>query len=286
MDLSVIVPCHNEESTLPEQLDALAAQEYDGDWEVVVVDNRSTDATAALVQERMATWSRLRLVTADRGQGLSHARNAGVAASRGRLLLFCDGDDVAAPGWVAALAHGLTDHPLVTGRLELERLNPGWLALSRGGAAAAPGPPRFAGTFAYASGGNQGMTRDLFDRVGGFTEGVAGAEDIEFSLRCLGTGVDVREAADAVMHYRYRTAPGELFRQGRTYGSCRPLIARRMRDAGMSRPPRFHGWRSWLWLVARLPTLVTGPGRANWAWVAGNRLGHVIGSVRYRTLML
>ena len=54
MDLSVIVPCHNEESTLPEQLDALAAQEYDGDWEVVVVDNRSTDATAALVQERMA----------------------------------------------------------------------------------------------------------------------------------------------------------------------------------------------------------------------------------------
>ncbi|NIR36334.1 MAG: glycosyltransferase [Actinobacteria bacterium] len=286
MDLSVIVPCHNEESTLPPQLDALEAQVWDGDWEVVVVDNGSTDRTAEVVGERMASWSRLRLVTADAGRGLSFARNAGVAASHGRMLLFCDGDDVVADGWVEGLARALVDHELVTGRLELERLNPDWLALSRGASAAAPGPPRFAGTFAYASGGNQGMTRALFDRVGGFTEGIAGAEDMEFSLRCLGLGVEVHDTADAVVHYRYRTRAGDLFRQGRTYGACRPLIARRMKDAGMVRPPRFQGWRSWLWLVIRLPTLVTAHGRANWAWVAGNRFGHVLGSIRHRTLML
>ena len=286
MDLSVIIPCHNEESTLPAQLDALEAQHVDRDWEVIVVDNNSTDATAVLVAERMGSWRRLRLVSAPDGQGLCHARNAGVAASSGRSLLFCDGDDVAAPGWVAALADALDEHPLVTGRLEVERLNPAWLSLSRGDAAMTAGPPRFAGTFAYASGGNQGMHRELFDRVGGFTEGIAGAEDMEFSLKCLEVGVEVRQVPDAVMHYRYRTTPAELFRQGLTYGSCRPLIARRMVEAGMPRPPRLHGWRSWLWLAVKLPSLLTRPGRANWAWVAGNRLGHLVGSIRHRTLML
>ena len=46
MKVSVIIPCHNESAHLAEQLDALAAQQYDGAWDVIVVDHRSTDRTA------------------------------------------------------------------------------------------------------------------------------------------------------------------------------------------------------------------------------------------------
>jgi hypothetical protein len=64
------------------------------------------------------------------------------------------------------------------------------------------------------------------------------------------------------------------------------MIAKLLRDAGKPTPPKFAGWKSWIMLVAKLPTLTTRSGRAAWIWIAGNRLGQVVGSARYRTLML
>ncbi len=286
VDLSVVIPCHDVEATLSDQLEALSEQQTALEWEVVVVDNRSTDDTRSIALAFTERFTNFKVVEASERAGISYARNVGVTASSGRFLLFCDGDDIVAPGWIEALAEGLDTNPIVTGRVELERLNPPWLAQSRGFGSSREGPPRFMGTFAYASGGNQGMHRDLYDRVGPFAEIVSGSEDMEYSLRCLMEGVEVEEAAEAVVHYRYRARPGELFRQGRTYGGCRPLIARMMIDAGRQRPPRFSGWRSWAWLVVHLPSLARRPGRANWLWVAGNRFGQLEGSIRYRVLLV
>jgi len=56
--------------------------------------------------------------------------------------------------------------------------------------------------------------------------------------------------------------------------------------AGRPGPPRFAGWKSWIRLVARIPTLRSRAGRAQWLWIAGNRLGQIRGSVRFRTIML
>ena len=59
--LSIIIPARNVAETLRVQLDALAAQEWDSAWEVVVVDNRSTDETPAIVREyatRASGWSK------------------------------------------------------------------------------------------------------------------------------------------------------------------------------------------------------------------------------------
>ena len=58
MDLSVVIPAHNVVATLGDQLDALAAESWDGEWEIVVVDNCSTDGTAALVRDHAARGAR------------------------------------------------------------------------------------------------------------------------------------------------------------------------------------------------------------------------------------
>jgi glycosyltransferase involved in cell wall biosynthesis len=79
-DVSVIVPAFNAEATLGATLDALQAQTFGG-WEAVVVDDGSTDATAALAGERARADSRIRLVRQENG-GVSAARNAGIAAAR------------------------------------------------------------------------------------------------------------------------------------------------------------------------------------------------------------
>src|SRR4051794_611750 len=89
VELSVVIPAHNEERTIAAQLDALLAQEWDGSWEVVVVDNRSTDATAAVVQGYADRDDRVRLARAPERAGLNFARNAGIEASRGRSFALC-----------------------------------------------------------------------------------------------------------------------------------------------------------------------------------------------------
>ena len=61
---------------------------------------------------------------------------------------------------------------------------------------------------------------------------------------------------------------------------------RRLREQGLPVPSPLAGWRSWLWLVAHLGDLRTHEGRAAWVWVAGNRVGQLEGSVRYRCLYL
>jgi glycosyltransferase involved in cell wall biosynthesis len=285
VDVSVVVAARNEEAHLPAQLDALLAQQFDGDWELIVADNGSTDGTVEIVRRYAAVSSRVRLVPAGGRPSKSFALNEAVRVAAADLLAFCDADDVVAPGWLSAIAAGLVRHRVVTGPNELDALNPPWLAGSRGRSIEAP-VGTFLGVFPCIRGNNWGTHRDVWADVGGMAEGMAALEDADFSLRCWLAGIDVVGLGDAVVHYRYRERARDLWRQGLAYGSHRPLIVQRMRKAG--RPVRcaLAGWRSWLLLALRLPTLVSRTGRAQWTWIAGNRAGQVVGSVRHRTLML
>jgi glycosyltransferase involved in cell wall biosynthesis len=285
-EFTVVIPARNEERTLPAQLEALLAQEWSGTWEVVVADNGSTDRTAEVVRRFGAIDSRVRLVDAGARPGLSACRNAGTAAGRGRSFALCDADDLVGDGWLAAMGEALRDHEFVTGPLELDRLNPGWLAATRG-RGDERGVPMFYGVFPFAHGNNLGMQRAVWERLGRFDEGFPnGAEDIEFGLRAWRAGVAVHFVDGAVVHYRYRGRPRELWRQGTTYGRSRPLVRRRLKELGARAPSPVAGWRSWLWLVRHLPGLRSPEGRAAWVWVAANRVGHVQGSLRHRCLLV
>lgn len=288
MDLCVVIPARNEERLLGEQLEALLTQEWDGNWEIIVVDNGSTDGTVDLVGRYAQVDARLRVLVATEKADQSYAANCGVAATSADAVAFCDADDVVSDGWVAAMARGLAVNEVVTGPNELDRLNPEWLAASRGRSIEEP-RGTFYGVFPLVRGNNYGVRRDVWDRIGPLNDDFARhgvLADVEFSLRCWRAGIEIVGLPEAVVHYRYRTGTRDLWRQGWTYGSHRPKIARMLIDAGEPRPSRFSGWRSWVVLIATLPGVLTRNGRARWLWTAGNRFGQVAGSIRYRTLML
>jgi glycosyltransferase involved in cell wall biosynthesis len=131
MRASVIVPTRNRADRLDACLAALAHQSLPAEqFEILVVDNGSTDGTAA----RIARWSELRpglRRVEEPVPGVSRARNAGIAAARGELLAFVDDDAVAESRWLALLLGAYDRFPGVgaacgRARLRLERRPPAW----------------------------------------------------------------------------------------------------------------------------------------------------------------
>ena len=98
-EVTVVVPTRNRAAMLRQALRSVAAQRG-VDLEAVVVDDGSTDATPAVVTA--IGDRRLRLVRHQRPQGVSTARNRGVAEARGRWVAFLDDDDVWAPEKLAS----------------------------------------------------------------------------------------------------------------------------------------------------------------------------------------
>ena len=115
LGLSVIVCCHNSGGRLATTLAHLAAQTgIAGDrWEVVLVDNASTDGTgdrARLLWATSGASAPLRIVSEPK-LGLSYARNAGISAARHKIVSFVDDDNWVCPTWCATVLRLMTAHP-------------------------------------------------------------------------------------------------------------------------------------------------------------------------------
>jgi len=111
MDLlvSAVVCTHNRATVLRSALASLAAQTLpQGSYEIVVVDNASTDATRDLVTRELAGMAGLRYVFEPQ-LGVSRARNAGWRAARAPLVAYLDDDAIAAPDWLACAVAGFAE---------------------------------------------------------------------------------------------------------------------------------------------------------------------------------
>jgi glycosyltransferase involved in cell wall biosynthesis len=285
-DVSVILPVFNGAETIGVALSAILGQASRFSFELVVVDNDSTDRTAAIVDEVVQLDPRVRRVTAPDQHNLSYVRNVGVQSAGGRYVLFCDDDDIVAPGWLEAMASGLTDQPFVVSRMEYDDLNP---------AAVMRGRARFQSQelehlFDYVvSNGAIGVHRDLWIKLGGNDEhlGVAG-EDFDFAIRAQRDfGVEPILVTDAVYHYRQRAGGRSTWVQARRYGRSHVALYRLYGRGRVDlRDERRRALRDWWWVVSRAPLLVRAERRVRWARKAGMRVGRVVGSFKERTLYL
>jgi glycosyltransferase involved in cell wall biosynthesis len=194
MNVSVIVPARNARATLARTLAALAEQDLADGYEVIVVDDGSTDGTAELAREAAGPVE----VITQEAAGPAAARNAGVARSSGRAIAFCDADVFPARGWLRAGLEALRTADLVQGMVVPDpraRLGP------------------FDRTIWITTGGglweaaNMFVDRSLFERVGGFPDGIqpaggkALAEDVFFAYRALRAGARASFCPEALAHH-------------------------------------------------------------------------------------
>jgi glycosyltransferase involved in cell wall biosynthesis len=284
--ISVIIPVRNGEAHLGHQLAALAAQTYRGAWELVVADNGCTDGTLDVVRRWRHRLPAVTIADARPRRGINHARNAGVRAARGDFLAFCDSDDVAAPGWLAAMAEAAPHADLVGGRNEWELLNEPTIRAWR------PSAPmtdlmRDHGFLPYAPGGNLGVWSSVARKVGWDERFTFGSSDQCFAWQAQLAGYRLAFAPRAVMQLRFRRSLAATARQFYGYGRSGPQLHRTFRHAGIPKPDNRAALRRWCRLAAQLPGVWRDPvRRGHWVRTVAFHLGRLVGSLRARTLVL
>ena len=206
MTVSVVIPARNAATTLGETLDSLLAQTR-RDWVALVVDDGSTDATGLVAQTYAGRDPRFRLLSDGRAsQGVSAARNRGIAEAASDWLLFLDSDDWIEPAFLQKMLAVLEARPGArVAYSACRRVSPNghagplWLSSE---VARAPFEVLARQCPVVVHGFL--LDRALVDEIGGFDPALRTCEDWDFWHRVARTGVAFHPVADAVAYYRLR----------------------------------------------------------------------------------
>jgi glycosyltransferase involved in cell wall biosynthesis len=270
--VSVIVACYNEQDTLGDLLTSLTEQTWSGPWEVIVADNGSTDDSVQVARE-YETRLPIKLVDAGQAAGQTYASNRGVEASSGAVLLFCNADDVMAPGYVEAMVEALRDHPFVGGQERHDKINARWLQARRRVQNKTEGLIR-SDHLPFVAGCTIGLRRTAFERVGGFDESVSNCNDMDLSWRLADEGIHPIHVPEAEFYYRARPTlwsnVTQEYRVARGYASVH-------RRHGHAHPAAGRPWR--YLLREGVSLLREGLRVRNWgdALLLGRRLAWTVG---------
>ncbi|WP_280235445.1 glycosyltransferase [Nocardia cyriacigeorgica] len=282
--ISVVIPAYITGDAglaqLDEQLAALAAQDHDGEFEVIVVDNHNLTGLAGHL-EAHAHRARLNLryVAAAEIPSAAYARNAGAEQAAGELLLFCDHDDRVHPDWMRRMVEFLDEgYDLICSAVEGASLN----AQHRRGIAEIPAPENFqpVGVFApVIVGTSMGCRAAVYRKLGGMDVTYPANEDLAFGWHAHREGFRTGYLSEALVAYRYRRGFLPGFRQGRARGIGLARLEAEFPENGLP--------------LIRLPEVsvrilrlaftlgLTGEERGLLMGVAVGQLG---GGLRYRTL--
>ncbi|MEZ4590868.1 MAG: glycosyltransferase [Chloroflexota bacterium] len=203
LPVSIVMPAYNAAATIAESIESVLAQTMP-QWELIVVDDGSTDETAVIAKSFAAKDDRIRLLR-QQNQGACAARNTGLAVAQHGWLLFLDADDLLLPTHLQRVTAVARSNPA------LDAVHSGWARLTPDGAV-------------YDEDACQ-ATGDLFDllacrcpfppftcivrhelatAVGGFDPAVRSNQDWDFWQRVARTGAQFGRVPEVLGYYRIR----------------------------------------------------------------------------------
>jgi peptidoglycan/xylan/chitin deacetylase (PgdA/CDA1 family)/GT2 family glycosyltransferase len=270
--ISVIIPTYNRRHVLERTLPGVLAQDFPPqDYEVIVVMDGSTDDTAELLRDLKPKCSLRVLESQHLGAGA--ARNLGIRAAVGELVLFLDDDLITTPGLVRQhySAHAGADPSVVQGRMYIAPDSSQTIirnAIERIGvdyyARISPDmglrfPEGMSSVYVLSYLVNSSMPRDVLVRCGGFDEQFLAAEELDLGLRLWKMGLSFRYRPDAIVYeYYVKSSAAYLQSQARALGAGDLRASRKHYEyrpyCGLSTWAESHAGKRWLLkALTRLP---------------------------------
>jgi peptidoglycan/xylan/chitin deacetylase (PgdA/CDA1 family) len=205
--VSIVIPAFNAEKTLGRALDCLQRQTCSA-WEAIVVDDGSTDGTAALMRAASLRDHRVRSI-AQANAGVSAARNAAISLAQAEWLVFLDADDYLSSDYLEKMLGTLSLDA------DAQVVCCGYARTNSQGGVLLTGVPDFEGNpfacFAHRSMGTIHsfmVRRSLVVEVGGFDSSLATCEDWDLYQRIFRTGAKLVQTSEILAFYESR--PGSL----------------------------------------------------------------------------
>src|SRR4029079_12634192 len=203
--VSVVIPAYNMETMLYDSVKSVTDQSF-VDWEIVIVDDASTDGTGELAETLSLADPQIRVIHNETNQYLAETLNVGISAARGKYILPLDADNLlGGPGVLGLLVEALEkdrDASIVYGAMSvIEPDGREWIS---------EWPPQF--DFRRQLKHQNQITstsmyrRSIWERVGGYRRRCRTAEDADFWCRATSLGANAKRVTDAViLRYRNRS---------------------------------------------------------------------------------
>jgi glycosyltransferase involved in cell wall biosynthesis len=226
---SVIIPSFNRRAEIEELLDSFTKLDFLAEqFEVIVSDDGSTDDTESCVADfQSKVWYTLKYIV-QKNQGPGAARNLGMVQAQGDFFIFVDSDVTVPPYWLKNIAEkvnisqadafGGPDTFLDSFPPLLKAINYSMTSfITTGGLRGRKGKKlaKF-----YPRSFNMGLSRKLFEKIGGFNH-LRHGQDIEYSSRIIRSGARVVYADDAPVYHKRRTNLRRFYRQVFNWGVAR-----------------------------------------------------------------
>jgi glycosyltransferase involved in cell wall biosynthesis len=219
--ISIVVPAYNAEATVRACIQALLRQQLTEPYEIILVDDGSTDATAVIAVEYA---TRVRVISQPH-RGAAAARNTGMRAASGGVVLFTDADCEPVPDWASHLSKAVLDGAAgakgtyrtrqrsITARFVQAEYESKYRRMARRTRI------DFIDTYSAA------YRRDVLLSVGGFNESISAVEDQELSFRLAREGHDLRFVPQAVVYHTHAATPTVYLRKKFSIGYWKVRVA-------------------------------------------------------------
>jgi len=235
-EISIIIPCYNEERFITGVLQRLVQQSCNGAYEIVIVDGRSTDATRQAIENFATAHSDVSLHVVDNpARNIPTALNLGIRAARGELIVRMDAHSAPSINYVARCAELLRQQRAAIVGMPWH-IKPGSDSSMARAIALGVSHPLGAGDAKYRFSGSGSQFVDtvpfgafhksLWEDLGGFNEALLANEDYDFNYRTRKRGGKVLLDNEAHSDYFARSSLSELAKQYFRYGSWKARMVK------------------------------------------------------------
>ncbi len=211
--VSIIVPAYNAEKTIGKCLESLTSLDYPGEYEVILVNNKSTDNTVSIAKKYD-----VRIIDALELRGSYYARNAGLANTQAEIVAFTDADCIADKKWLYYLVQPLIQDPKIGGvggavvHIANNAMETVCGKFSTG--QSVEGKPPLARIITA----NAAYKRKILKGIGFFDETFFIGGDVDLSWRVINEGYKIKREPRAIIYHHPRKTPYSFFKQHYGYG--------------------------------------------------------------------